>query len=373
MSFEKIFPGDKISKLERVTRTLNHQPVDRVALHDQIINPGVISLYTGEKIDGFKYGEEEIGRTVRKTLDMCFQLFPPRGKRTARSEDGIVYQHDEWTTWIESRPFNDEKGAAEWLKQRIKALRDKESCFDDQAEKEKYAAESRRQQKLIGDTVLCRYHDIGLCKVWSSMGIDIFSFFHTDYAEIMDEYMELYASLKIRWIKAVADPSLSPVVLIADDFASKNGSVFGENILGKYLFAPLARMASEWKNRGHKVLFHSDGNWKKFIPQLLETGVDGFYCLEPACGMDIVELKKQHPEAVWAGGLDGVDLMERGMPEQVRLEAVRQITESNVLREGGMFLASSSEINPAIKPENFKAMVDAAGECRNEEFSLSEK
>ena len=71
------------------------------------------------------------------------------------------------------------------------------------------------------------------------------------------------------------------------------------------------------------------------------------------------------PDLVWAGGVDGVDLMEHGTPEQVRAEVRRHILETNALRTGGMFVASSSEINPPIPPGNFRAMVEAVGELRN--------
>ena len=67
-------------------------------------------------------------------------------------------------------------------------------------------------------------------------------------------------------------------------------------------------------------------------------------------------------------GIDGVDLMERGTPEQVRRAVHRDIRETDALRTGGMFVASSSEINPPIKAENFRAMVDAVGELTNPDF-----
>ena len=45
----------KITKRERVEATMNIQPVDRVAMHDQVsCDPDVIALYTGKKINGFK-------------------------------------------------------------------------------------------------------------------------------------------------------------------------------------------------------------------------------------------------------------------------------------------------------------------------------
>ena len=75
-------------------------------------------------------------------------------------------------------------------------------------------------------------------------------------------------------------------------------------------------------------------------------------------------LKNSFPGMVWAGGVDGVDLMERGTPAQVRAEVVRQLTETRALQTGGMFVASSSEINPPIPAENFRAMVEAVGLLR---------
>jgi uroporphyrinogen decarboxylase len=134
------------------------------------------------------------------------------------------------------------------------------------------------------------------------------------------------------------------------------------------LFPHVCHLTEAWHGHGLKVLYHSDGNWKSVIPDLVACGVDGFYCLEPSLGMDIVELRKAWPDHVWAGGVDGVDLMERGTPEQVRREVHRIILETDALHKGGIFVDSSSEINPPIKPENFQVMVEAAGEIRNPDF-----
>ena len=56
---------------------------------------------------------------------------------------------------------------------------------------------------------------------------------------------------------------------------------------------------------------------------------------------------------------------ERSTPEQVRAEVTRHILETDALNTGGMFVASSSEINPLIPPENFRAMVEAVGAIAN--------
>ena len=120
-------------------------------------------------------------------------------------------------------------------------------------------------------------------------------------------------------MKAAADPELSPVILIPEDFSTKQGPLFRNDFLDRFHYPYVKMLTETWHRRDLKVLYHSDGSYKKAVPDLLECGVDGFYCLEPSCGM---------------------------------------------------FVASSSEINPPIPPENFKAMVEAAGEMTNPGFSL---
>ena len=75
VAFEKIFLNDKISKWERVELTLEHQPIDRVAILEQLsYNPGVIAMYTGKSIDGFNYTLDDICEVIRKTTDL---IMPP--------------------------------------------------------------------------------------------------------------------------------------------------------------------------------------------------------------------------------------------------------------------------------------------------------
>ena len=218
---------------------------------------------------------------------------------------------------------------------------------------------------LVGGTVIMDIASTGFCEVYDRMGLEIFSFFCLEYPGILEEYMELSTKLSLCRANASAYFEFTPVVLIAEDFATKQGPIFSPGFLNRFHFPYVKRLASALRDSGVYVIYHSDGNYKKSIPDLIGCGVNGFYCLEPNCEMDIVGLKNEYPEMVWAGGVDGVDLLERGTPEQTRAEVKRQITETNALRTGGMMVASSSEINPPVKPENFKAMVEAADIYRN--------
>ncbi|MDD2706565.1 MAG: uroporphyrinogen decarboxylase family protein [Verrucomicrobiae bacterium] len=362
--FEKIFSSDRMTKRERVEATLNHQPVDRAAILEQVsFNPRVITDWTGKTIKDFNYTLDDICEVIRKTLDLTMPPCPPRGTERIIHPDGFVDQNDNWTAWHVSRPFSDAEGARDWILRCTRETR--ENSFDPAKEREEYRRETLGLQSKIGDTVILRYFGTGLCGVYDRMGLEIFTFFQLDYPDVLLDYLESTIKRQLALFHAIADPSLSPTVMIAEDFATKHGPIFSADFLRKFHFPYVKKAVDAWHEHGVKVLYHSDGNWKMSIPDVQACGVDGFYCLEKNCGMDVVELKNSHPELVWAGGVDGVDLMERGTPEQIREEVHRHIRETNALSTGGMFVASSSEINPTIPPENFRTMIHAVGELRN--------
>ncbi len=367
---EKLFAADILSKRERVERTLRHQAVDRVALHDQLsYSASVISHYTGRTITDFDYTLEDIGCAIRNSLDMCFPMVAPTGTARITSPDGFVLQYDNWTTWRVSRPFTDEHGARQWLQYRTQAL--EKTKFNPNTAREEFRTFLTSQQALIGETVICAFSGTGFCDVFDCMGLEIFTFFMEEYPDDLTEYMELSTQAAVNHANAAADINLTPVILIPEDFATKQGPIFRPDFLNKYHFPYVKRLTQAWHDQGITVLYHSDGNYKKVVPDLMECGVDGFYCLEPAVGMDIVELKNTWPQMVWAGGIDGVDIMELGTPQMVKDQVIKHITETNALQTGGMFIATSSEINPPVRAENYLSMIQTTGILRNPDFPPS--
>ena len=368
-TFERVFPEDLIPKRERVELTLHHRAVDRVALHEQLsYNPAVVAAFAGRPVHGYEYGLPEVGRVIRLTMDMCFPPVPPSGTATVTDADGFVSRRDNWTTWHVSRPFSDTGGARDWLRKVIDRKRARLRAFDGSAERDRHRAQALETQGLIGETVLCGFSTTGFCGVFDAMGLELYTYLTAESPELLTEHMGVSTALEEKRIHAVADPALSPVILIPEDFATKQGPIFSPEFLRAFHYPYVTRLAAAWHEHGFQVLYHSDGNYRKAIPDLMGCGVDGFYCLEPACGMDVVDLKTRWPQMVWAGGVDGVDLMERGTPDAVRAEVRRQVTETRALETGGLFVASSSEINPPIPLANFQAMVAAAGELRNSGF-----
>lgn len=365
-----IFAADVMTKRQRVEATLGLKPVDRAAILEQLsYNPRVIERYTGRPINGFDYTLDDICQVIRATADMTMPPTAPRGKGRVVSSDGFVFEKDEWTTWHVSRPFTDEQGACAWLRGQIAELDRGLAEFDPDKARAAYRHEMLSLQARIGQTVILKYSATAFCFVFDRMGLEIHTFFCQEYPQVLAEFLEAFAALELQRVAAVADPELSPVILIPEDFATRQGPIFGPEFLQRFHYPFVRRLTDAWHHQGVKVLYHSDGNYLKAIPDLMACGVDGFYCLEPNCGMDIIALKNRWPKMVWAGGVDGVDLMERGHPAQVRAEVQRHIRQTRTLETGGMFVATSSEINPPIPAENYQALVEAVGTLRHPDFA----
>ena len=361
-TFEKIFKTDEISKRERMCCALAGQKPDRAPLHEQLsYNPDVISHFSGRDCSHYNFSAKDVGLAIQKTLDSCFIPLNPRGTDTYTDSDGFTYKNDNWTAWHLSRPFTDEEGARDWLIKKIKRAEEHKRAFDPNRERENYRRYFSGIQEMIGETVFIDYSiGTGFCDVFDKMGLEIYTFFSFEYPDTLLDYMEISAANAEAKVRVCGGSDLSPVVLIAEDFSTKQGPIFNDEFLRKFHYPYVMRLTNAWHNTGVKVIYHSDGNYKRVIPDLINCGVDGFYCLEPGCGMDIVELSRLYPRMLFSGSMDGVDLMERGAPEMVFSEARRQIRETGVLERGRMLLASSSEINPTIPKENFLAMVSAA-------------
>ena len=70
---------DRMTRRERVEATLNHQPVDRCALLEQLsYNPRVIADWTGKAVQGFDYTLDDICAVIRQT---CYLVMPPVAPR----------------------------------------------------------------------------------------------------------------------------------------------------------------------------------------------------------------------------------------------------------------------------------------------------
>lgn len=111
-----------------------------------------------------------------------------------------------------------------------------------------------------------------------------------------------------------------------------------------------------------KLMLHSDGAIRPFIPDLIECGIDILDPIQPRCpGMELEGLKQDFgDELVFHGAIDTQEVLPASS-EQGVVEHVRQCIGA-LGAGGGYILAPVHNVQPDVPPENLIATFSAARE-----------
>jgi len=123
-----------------------------------------------------------------------------------------------------------------------------------------------------------------------------------------------------------------------------------------------ARRALDRHGASHvKIMLHSDGAIRPFIPDLIAAGIDILDPIQSICpGMEMEGLKRDFGDRLaFHGGVDTQSVMPFGSEAEVEEETRRVI--NTLGRSGGLILASCHFLQADVPPENIVAMYRAAG------------
>ena len=163
---------------------------------------------------------------------------------------------------------------------------------------------------------------------------------------------------KIRVLERAADMG-ADVLCTGDDYAHRSAPIMSPQHFREFLLPYLQQTVNVSKAKGIPFLKHTDGNLWPILEDIVATGIDCLDPLEPIAGMDMARVKAAYGERVaLAGNVDCGQLLPFGTPDEVA-EAVKE-TIAKGAPQGGFILASSNSIHPAVKPENYRAMIKAA-------------
>lgn len=209
------------------------------------------------------------------------------------------------------------------------------------------------RKKVLGDTVL--FHDespVGLDTAMDLAGLKLFSELCFDESDLVSEWLEALNLHEVKRVKYEMQFSaeLSPVALPYCDLAYKNGLIFSPEFLRKEFFPRLKRLCDAWHEFDIKCIFHSDGNYMEVLEDFVEAGVDGINPIEPLAGWDLIDVRKKYKKLILMGNIDSSQLLPYGTINEVK-KAVKKAID-NIYPTGGLILASSTELHPAVKAEN---------------------
>ncbi|MBM4080784.1 MAG: hypothetical protein FJ278_13855, partial [Planctomycetes bacterium] len=169
---------------------------------------------------------------------------------------------------------------------------------------------------------------------------------------------EMVISYKVRLMERAIDEGADAIVS-GDDYATRKGPLMSPRHFREFVLPYLKRSIDATHRKGVPYIKHTDGYIWPILDMMVDAGIDALDPIEPIAGMDIGEVKRRYGDRMAVvGNVDCTHILTRATTAQVE-EAVKE-TLAKAAVGGGHVLASSNSIHPAVKPENYKAMVAAA-------------
>ncbi|MBS3769933.1 MAG: uroporphyrinogen decarboxylase family protein [Bacteroidales bacterium] len=183
------------------------------------------------------------------------------------------------------------------------------------------------------------------------------------YPENSDKLIGKLADLKIEFWEAALNELGDVVDIIGegDDYGTQQSQLIDPEQFRQYYKPHFARVLKFIKEKApdKKLMFHSCGNVRPIISDLIELGVD---ILNPvhvrASGMEPFQLKKDFGKDItfWGGGVDTQDILPSGKPEDIKEDVKRNI--ETLAPDGGFVFSTVHNIQAEVPPENIEAMLE---------------
>ena len=179
-----------------------------------------------------------------------------------------------------------------------------------------------------------------------------------------DKLVGKLADLKIEFWDDLLDEIGDVVDIVGegDDYGTQQSQLISPEQFREYYKPHFLRVLNFIKSKEPKVklMFHSCGNVRPIIPDLIEMGVD---ILNPvhitATGMEPVQLKKDFGNDIvfWGGGVDTQKVLPSGAVNEVKDDVKKNI---EALAPGGGFVFSTvHNIQAEVPSQNIVAMLEA--------------
>ena len=179
-----------------------------------------------------------------------------------------------------------------------------------------------------------------------------------DFAEILFERL---AELRVIQARQMAEAGVD-VLRLGDDVASQKGMLISPALWRRWFKPRMARIidAARAVKPDIHIFYHSDGDCRAILPDLIEIGVTVLNPVQPEC-MDPAALKREFGDRLAFWGTVGTQsTMPHGTPEEVRA-VVRERIET-VGRGGGLLISPTHTLEPDVPWENLIAFIEAVDE-----------
>ncbi|HAI10122.1 MAG TPA: hypothetical protein DCM28_00330 [Phycisphaerales bacterium] len=193
------------------------------------------------------------------------------------------------------------------------------------------------------------------------MGEEMACLAYYDQPELMQDIIDTLHHTSKHVLEAVSKHIVIDQLSVHEDLAGRSGPLVGPTQVLSYFkpyFQDIWQMLS---SRGRKIFaMDTDGNVNPIIDELLDCGLTEIFPMEPAAGMDVVNLWQQYGSRLaWRGGIDKLALRQDKHAIRKELEYKLQ----PAMRDAGHHVfALDHRIPDGVSIENYRYYVDLGRE-----------
>ena len=351
-----------MNNLERFTRAIHWQEIDRLLTYDFLDNRQVLVEY-GDYDASRDYTFEELihvnGRAWQKLgLDVTRFVYDPAnhwmGTKITNWIRFFGVNPDNWgvtqaggTAWISHRPFT----TLTELEEHMPRLPDYEEV------RSWYQPSIRQMQEMLlaYDVVMIGAVEGPITDAYSYMGMQLFAEGIYDAPELVSHVMDCTGTFSAHVARAFAEVSNVPLLFMGEDIAGTTGPIFSPEFVRREGLPRWRWITQPVKEKGFKFLYHTDGKYGDFLPLLFdELEADGLNPIERNNCNDIFEIRARYPDRLLFGNVCCIHTLPHGSVGDVEDETLELIERLGP--GGGIFIGSSSEVHDAVPVANAAKM-----------------
>lgn len=165
-----------------------------------------------------------------------------------------------------------------------------------------------------------------------------------------------HADLVIDTLKRAESYGIKPDGLFfAEDLGINTGPMFSPKAYDKTLFESHRRIGDYLHANGITYFMHTDGDMRRFIPRLIEAGVQVLQPLEAKAGLDVRKLKGEYGRSLTFMGNIDVQKMA-GTKAEIEEEVHSKLAIA--MEDGGYIYHSDHSVPPSVSFENYNYVME---------------
>jgi hypothetical protein len=181
-----------------------------------------------------------------------------------------------------------------------------------------------------------------------------------DQPELIHDILDTVGETAERVLDRVSREVQIDQLSVHEDLAGKSGSLVGPKQIEGFIQPYYRRIWDMLSARGVQIFQQdSDGNVNAVIPAFLDAGLTCMFPMEPAAGMDVVQLRKTYGQRLaMLGGIDKHVLRQ----DRAAIRAELEYKLQPVMRQGGMVFGLDHRIPNGTPLAHYRYYVRTARE-----------